>query len=345
MRLVQIARARARSPGDAIQTDLELIAHYIGSGLHPVFKKHCALYELKDGGDVSDHPAFFQPNDDDVVLLHYSIDFDHLEEILTWPVPVVMMYHNITPAELLEPYDLLLAGKLRKARQDLERYLLRFRAWFAASEFSASELRHLGASPVTIRPIAFRIPQTTPSIPGQRGLVVFVGRMFPNKNIEELIKIMFYIAEALPEARMLLLGPTFLSGYLTPLEQLIDRLGLQGIVEFQGEVSNESLGMVYSRADLFMSASIHEGFAVPLLEAMSAGIPVLASGKAAAHAEKKAGVLYYGDEYPQIAEMAIRLIVDRAFREEIVADQKRALAEYTDPGNIHRFLSMILQHV
>ncbi|MBE7439469.1 MAG: glycosyltransferase family 4 protein [Spirochaetales bacterium] len=345
MRLVQIARARARSPGDAIQTDMQLVTDYIESGQHPVFNEQRTLYELSESGDVRDHPAFFQPRRGDVILLHYSIDFDHLEEILNWPVPVVMMYHNITPAHFLEPYDLLLAGKLRKARQDLERYLSRFRAWFAASEFSALELRNLGVAPVTIRPVAFRLPLTNGSIPRQRGHIIFVGRMFPNKNVEELIKIMFYISASLPEARLLLLGPSFLTSYVRPLKMLVSRLGLEGAIEFHGEVSEEMLNQAYSRADLFMTASVHEGFAVPVLEAMGAGIPVLASARSAAHGEKRAGVLYYGEDYPRIAEMAIRLIVDRDFREQIVADQNQALSEYTDPGNIHRFLSMILQHV
>jgi glycosyltransferase involved in cell wall biosynthesis len=134
--------------------------------------------------------------------------------------------------------------------------------------------------------------------------VLFVGRMVPNKKLEDVIRFFHaYHKFYNPRSRLLLVGAHGgLERYTAALHQLTAALG-NGHVHFVGPVSNEELVAFYEIADLFLCASEHEGFCVTIVEAFYKQIPVVAYAATAVPATMDgAGVLYHAKD-PHVAAL------------------------------------------
>ena len=103
---------------------------------------------------------------------------------------------------------------------------------------------------------------------------MFVGRVIPNKKFETVIRAFHvYRTRHNPRARLLLVGSySGFERYLSMLQELVATLGTPD-VHFLGHVSNEELTALYDIADLFLCASAHEGFCVPIIEAFHKRVP------------------------------------------------------------------------
>jgi glycosyltransferase involved in cell wall biosynthesis len=118
---------------------------------------------------------------------------------------------------------------------------------------------------------------------------MFVGRVIPNKKFETIIRAFHDRTRHNPRARLLLVGSfSGFERYLSMLQELIASLGTPD-VHFLGHVSNEELTALYDVADLFLCASAHEGFCVPIIEAFYKGVPVLAYASTAVPATMDGG--------------------------------------------------------
>ena len=141
------------------------------------------------------------------------------------------------------------------------------------------------------------------------------------------------------------MGARFLPDYDRFLERLVARLGVSGSVIFTGRVRLSELRACYEAADLFLCASRHEGFCVPLLEAMSFHLPILARAEAAVpETLGDAGVLFHELDYPTVAELMDVLIRDRVVRQRIVAGQDARLLHFA-PANVEQRLREVLATV
>jgi glycosyltransferase involved in cell wall biosynthesis len=157
--------------------------------------------------------------------------------------------------------------------------------------------------------------------------VLFVGRVIPNKRFEDLIKTFHvYKTRFNPRARLLLVGSyAGFDLYLAMLQELIARLRTPD-VHFLGHVSNEELSAVYDIADVFLCASEHEGFCVPLVEAFHKGVPVLAYAATAVPATMDgAGVLFETKDPYHVAGLVDAVVRDQWLADGIVAAQDAAL--------------------
>ena len=114
--------------------------------------------------------------------------------------------------------------------------------------------------------------------------VCTVGRLAPNKGHPELIlAFAAYHHDYNPKSRLIIVGKheTRLAQYSALLWGLIKRLELEQAVVLAGGVSDYELKAFYSVADLFITTSEHEGFCVPLVEAMALKVPIVAYGSSA----------------------------------------------------------------
>ena len=105
--------------------------------------------------------------------------------------------------------------------------------------------------------------------------MLFVGRVVSNKRHEDLVASMAMVHDTHPDARLVLVGSPSIDTYGRALTSLIERLGLADVVEFTGPVDDAELAAWYRRASVFLCLSEHEGFCVPVVEAMAAGLPVI----------------------------------------------------------------------
>jgi glycosyltransferase involved in cell wall biosynthesis len=217
---------------------------------------------------------------DDVLLLHHSAGAPGLGELLRLPNPKLLLYHNVTPPEWLWDQAPVAALRCAIGREQLSELVQAVDVAAAASSFSATELRSLGADRTEVIPLLVdtnRLGPPTIRRAGSSPTVLFVGRLSPHKRQAEVIRVFsLYRRYRAPGARLTLVGDPVTADYAAGLRRLADTLA-PGAVTIESSLSDAELGNRYRSADVFLCLSAHEGFCVPLLEAFHFGVPVIAT--------------------------------------------------------------------
>ena len=295
--------------------------------------------------DLAAHRAEARPGD--LTLFHFSIGSETVDYFRALPAPRVLVYHNITPGRWFHAlYDererILDRGRGELAGLAALPDLCLADSAFNAEELVAAGFRHVEVMPIIVGdPLARERPDEKFLRRWRDGLknILFVGRVVPNKRFEDLLKAFAaYRRFVGRDARLLLVGSYMgLERYLALLKNLARELGLDNVL-FTNHVRADQLAGFYRVADLFLCASEHEGFCIPLLEAMAADVPVLAyAAGAVPETLGGSGVLYREKDYPRIAEMMALLLADGPLRRGVVARQRARLAAF-DPGLLERRL-------
>jgi glycosyltransferase involved in cell wall biosynthesis len=277
----------------------------------------------------------------DVLIFHYSIGSPVTGFVRGLSARVVPYYHNVTPPGYLRGYNEPLADLLEQGRRELA--LLRDAPLaLAASEYNRQEMLDLGFRHVEVLPYLITFDWLRASAEGPAGQAIaarfddgtvnllFVGRLVPNKRQDDLIRA-FHAYHRLinPNSRLLLVGSEANApGYRLELEAQAQALDLAEHVHLLGAAGpREGLGGYYRAADLFLCLSEHEGFCIPLVEAMAFDLPVLAYRAAGVpYALGGAGVLVNQKRYDLLAELIDLLVRDDERRRAVVAGQRRRLA-------------------
>jgi glycosyltransferase involved in cell wall biosynthesis len=272
---------------------------------------------------------------DNLLIHHFSIGSRASRIAYALPDRMMLVYHNITPPEYFVGVHKDLVRLCFSGRRELRAYVHRCDLAVGDSEFNRLELEGFGFSRTAVLPVipSFAHLDTTPDrtlvseFDDARVNILFVGRIIPNKRIEDVIR--FYAAYRVkhqPNARLLLVGAYGgFESYLASLHHLIASLGVPD-VHILGHVSNAELTACYDVADLFLSASEHEGFCVPLIEAFYKRIPVLAYAATAVPATMDgAGVLYENKDPRHVAAIMHTVLSNPALEAEIVGSQDAAL--------------------
>lgn len=273
----------------------------------------------------------------DILLYQASTGSNGMVDfLLARPERLVVYYHNITPSSFFEPYESAASVVLERGRHELGQLCGRAAAAMANSEFSASELRALGVPSVHVFPPYGEALDAEPSPSHTSWLrqtktgidVLFVGRVVPNKGHAHLLRAFAALrAGAVAPPRLFVAGSWGPPRYMEVLHALRDRLGPEGIV-FTGSITSASLAAHYAEADVFVCLSEHEGYCVPLVEAMRAGLPVVAyDAGAVAETLGGAGVLVRTLDPLIVAEVVHRVAADADLRAKIVARQHERVAE------------------
>jgi glycosyltransferase involved in cell wall biosynthesis len=272
-----------------------------------------------------------------VCLFHFSIGSASSRLIFGAPDRLVAIYHNITPAPFFVGFHAHLAGLCHHGRRELAAFAPRTELALGDSDYNRRELEEAGFARTDVLPIVldFSRYERPPSrvvrrLYGDgRTNVLFVGRIIPNKKIEDLIRTFAHYQKRFdPSSRLLLVGDTRgFERYLSRLQGLVERLGVEGVV-FTGQVDDDDLYAYYGVADLFLCLSEHEGFCVPLQEAMLFGVPVVAFEAGAVAETLHGGGLLLGQKDPEtIAALLARVRRDPRLRRDVLAGQERAMRE------------------
>jgi glycosyltransferase involved in cell wall biosynthesis len=272
-----------------------------------------------------------------VCLFHFAIGSGAGRLIMDAPDRLVVRYHNITPPEFFAGFLPHLARQCHQGRRELRAFARRAELALGVSEFNRRELQAAGFARTAVLPIPLDLDRfpAGPRAEAVRALygdgrtnLLFVGRIIPNKAIEDLLRLFAVYQRSLdPASRLLLVGDHWgYEPYLLRLEELARALAVEDVV-FTGQVEDDELRAYYAVSAAYISMSEHEGFGVPLLEAMAFGLPVVAyDAGAVAETLGGAGVLL-GDKQPEVAaELVHRLVSDPALRRSVLAGQERRLA-------------------
>lgn len=272
-----------------------------------------------------------------VVLFHFSIGSELTSFFAGLPDRKVVIYHNITPAEYFVGINARVADRCRRGRWELKRLASVTDLALGVSEFNRQELEAAGFPRTGVLPIL--VDWTSYALPPVRDReaayargtnLLFVGRIAPNKRIEDLIKAYYFYRRLDPGSRLLVVGSAVdMESYLAGCRKLAAELGVLDGVVFTGEVSQAELCTYYRLASVYLTLSEHEGFGVPLLEAMHFGVPVVAYAAAGVPGTMgEAGLLVAEKDLPTIAEVVHRLVTDRTLRAAVVAGQRERLRAF-----------------
>jgi glycosyltransferase involved in cell wall biosynthesis len=160
--------------------------------------------------------------------------------------------------------------------------------------------------------------------------ILYVGRIIPNKKVEDVIKVFhLYQKHHNPESRLFIVGEyRGFERYLYSLQQLIGKLGVRE-VHMSGHIPEDELASYYKLSHLYIHLSEHEGFCAPLAESFYLGIPVVAfAGGAVEETLNGGGILIRQKDLPGIAALMDRVLSDEKLRRDVLASQKKALAKY-----------------
>jgi glycosyltransferase involved in cell wall biosynthesis len=272
---------------------------------------------------------------DNLLLHHFSLGSKASRTAYALPDRMALIYHNITPPEYFIGVHRTLARQTFRGRRELRAYADRCDLAMGDSEFNRQDLEALGFPRTTVLPVVpdFSHLDSPPNwllagdFDDDWTNVLFVGRMIANKKIEDLIR-WFHAYHTIfnPRSRLLLVGAqTQFERYMAALHQLVATLGTPH-VHFIGHVSDEELVAFYEVADLFLCASEHEGFCVPIVEAFYKQVPVLALAATAVPSTMDgAGVLFEDRDPLHVARLMDAIVSDTELQDRIVSGEIAAV--------------------
>jgi glycosyltransferase involved in cell wall biosynthesis len=283
--------------------------------------------------DYRELPAASHP--DNILIHHFSIGSRASRIAYALPDRMVLVYHNITPPEYFVDVHPLLVQQCFLGRRELGFYASRCDLALGDSEYNREELETAGFPRTGVLPV---VPDFTHLAGSPNAMqaaafdddwvnLLFVGRVIPNKRIEDLVR-WFHAYKRWwnPRSRLLLVGSYGgFERYVAMLHELTATMGAAD-VHVLGHVSNEELVAYYELADVFVCASEHEGFCVPLVEAFHMGVPVVAYAAAAVPATMDGGGVLVTDKDPlHVAAVIHEVATDSELQDRILDAQDAAL--------------------
>ncbi|MDD6268607.1 MAG: glycosyltransferase [Oscillospiraceae bacterium] len=276
----------------------------------------------------------------DTVLYHLSVGSELNFSLEKLKAKKGIIYHNITPSYFFRPYNGELTELLDAGRKGAAHLADKADFCMADSEYNKKELMDLGYKcDIAVRPVLIQFSDYSgrpdPEVIKQYdsdGFVnfLFVGRVAPNKKHEDIIRTFnCYQKYCNPKSRLIFVGSwegTEL--YYKRLLRYVQALELQNVI-FTGHVSFAKMIAYYQIADIFLCMSEHEGFCVPLVEAMYFGVPIIAYDACAVpDTLGGAGFLLHDKDPLQAAMAADRILTDTVLRREIIGTQRKRQQDF-----------------
>jgi glycosyltransferase involved in cell wall biosynthesis len=290
------------------------------------------------------------------LLYQSSIGSPVFDILAARPEPKLVNYHNITPAELLQDWEPHVGTEVALGRAQMERLAPQSRFAVADSEFNRLELEEAGYRGTDVVPLLIDMTPTTRPAPDPALLaalgeeraaggadLLYIGKISPHKAPHDLVKMLAVLRRLYdPQARLHLVGSPLGERYGPALHGFIEKLDLGRAVRVTGSVSPEELEAYFAVADVYVSASDHEGFCVPLVEAMGHGVPVVAYGVTAVPETVGRGGLLLPDKSPlQFAAAVARLLGDPDLRRAVARGGRERAAQFSLDSSRRHFVELV----
>ena len=311
--------------------EAELFAEFV----HPAFEGRARRH--------TDYGRRVPARGGDVLVYHMAIGSVVADFVRERGEPLVVDHHNVTPPEMLERWEPGAAYGCSWGRAQLPELAPRSVLGVADSPFNEDELRQAGygataTAPILLDPGFFAAADGDVDADalaeleaGRAGAEwLFVGRVSPNKCQHDVVKAFAAYRRLYdPGARLHLVGGSSSPAYWSALQGYAAALGLDGAVRLTGAVSAGRLLAHYRAADVLVCLSEHEGFCIPLLEAMSHRVPIVAYASSAVPGTLgDAGVLLESKQPATVAAAVRRVLADADLRAALVAAGEARLAEF-----------------
>ncbi len=316
------------SYGDAISSEVLALQRCLSAlgfeseiyaiNVHPRYKGKAKLYK--------EFPESF----DGQVLLHYSLGspLNALYRRLA-QAEKCLIFHNLTPASWFVGINPGVARDIEQGRAELPELCRISQKLIADSQFNAEELSEFGFHARVLELAVDPERWTEPANPGISALlkgsgelhVLHVGRIAPNKCLEDLLKTFYFLhCHGERKSRLWLPGIDIDTElYAFSLKRLARELGIEDAVEFPGCMADSEIRALYENSTAYVCMSEHEGFCLPVVEAMRFGLPVLAfASSALPQTVGSGGILFREKRHAEIAELILEIRRDTELREKLI---------------------------
>lgn len=300
--------------------------------VHPVYKKEASSLGIKDFRSL--------PQTCDAgVILHYSLGspLNDLYRSLTH-AQRTLVFHNLTPANWFRGVNPRIVRDIEQGMRELPELCSISDRLIADSAFNAGELAALGFTgaqvlELPVDPHRWDVPRNEgifSLLTSQPGInVVHIGRLAPNKCIEDIIKAFYFLNRFIDKQSRLWLAGIDIDTeiYSFSLKRLVHALGLEEHVTFAGCMADSELRALYEAGSVYCCMSEHEGFCLPVVEAMHFGLPVVAyASSALPDTIGNGGILVSEKRHAEIAELFAEVARNPELRSTLVAAGKARVA-------------------
>ncbi|HUP68329.1 MAG TPA: glycosyltransferase family 4 protein [Acidimicrobiales bacterium] len=324
--------------------ELQRLAHEVLGVEGEVFAEHV---RPAMGGKARSHKTYgrgFAARDGDVLVYHMAIGSDVADFVRERPETLVVDHHNVTPAHLFERWEPGAAYGCSWGRAQLPELAGRASLGVADSPYNEEELKAAGYRATATAPILLDLEALAGAEPDAGAMErlaaaraaggsdwLFVGRVSPHKFQHDVVKAFAAYRRLYdPDARLHLVGGSSSDTYLEALKGFAAALGIAGAVSFTGSVSAGALAAHYRSADVLVCLSEHEGFGIPLLEAMAHGVPVVAySSTAVPGTVGDAGIVLESKAPATVAAAVNRVVTDPTLSRSLIAAGVARLQEFS----------------
>ncbi len=288
----------------------------------------------------------------DIAILHYAIPSPMSQILKEAKGKKVIIYHNITPHDFFLPFDGKMAWICYEGRRQLKELLPHLDLVLCDSPFNEREIKELGFEKTGVLPLFIdwrRYDERkslvknvfSDDIPN----ILFVGRVVPNKKIDDLIRVVAYYKRFIsPIIRLLIVGKTFsCPPYFDSLIKLMAKLKVsKDEVVFLEHLPDSELSEIYRISKVFLSMSEHEGFFLPAVECMYFDLPVVAyHSSAVPFTLGDSGIIFREKKIDEVAELVHRVIYDESLRKSIIYSQRRRLEYFRNLDHLKILLDYL----
>ncbi len=281
-------------------------------------------------------------SDDAVNVFHVATGSALADLVMARAEPLVVVHHDLTPIDQVAAWDADLVLELTLARRQFERLAKKATLGIGVSDHNRRQLDDAGCARTAVAQLVFDLPPAVVARPSDPPTVLFVGRYAPNKGHQHLIAAVRLLRRSLPDVRLRCVGGSSVPTYRRSLDRLIEHEGLSDAVRFDDALTDAELHEAYATASVFCCLSAHEGFGMPLIEAMHHGLPVVA-WDAAAVGETVAtgGLVLPNRDASTVATALERVLTDRALAATMTDRGRQRAADFSSEIAVDQFVAAI----
>lgn len=340
--------------GDAIGNHVIALKHIIADMGYTTAIYTESIHKKITEPDVYLVSQLKTPDPEDIIIYHMSIGSDLNLKIADMGCRKIMIYHNITPPHFFSIDDIQKVESCQRGLDDVMKMKGKFDYHIAVSEFNKSDLVAMGydADKIDVLPIILAMDDYRNTEPDAATIdklndgytnILFVGRVAPNKKHEDIIRAFaYYNREINPKSRLILAGNyDGVNNYYTELVDYIKEIKNDNI-QFTSHISFAEILGLYKAADMFLCLSEHEGFCVPLAEAMMFDLPVIAYDSCACpETMGGSGIVVDSKDPVFLAKVMDRVARDEELRKDMIESQRRRLEDFEFEPLSKRFRELI----
>lgn len=290
-------------------------------------------------------------SEENIAIYHFSIGSKITKKFLRIPDKKVIIYHNITPHYFFLDYHRILAKDCYKGRVELKSLSDKVDLALGDSEYNESELKEAGFKKTGVLPLVMNFEKfDAPVIPVFNDMfrdgktnILYVGRIIPNKKVEDVIKTFhLYNKYFNKNSRLFIVGENRgFERYYSSLLNMVEMLKVKNI-HFTGHIPEDELISYFRMADIYLHMSEHEGFCAPVPEGFFLNIPVIAFNEGAVkETMNKGGLLLNRKEFLKTAALIDKIVSDKGLRRKVLETQQESLKKYF----MNRTGKILLEHL